>query len=281
MPKSILLAYIPVLHRGYRQWLQKHSQAETLYILGESLIAEFDHLARKDLRALPPKLIASSLSSWFLPFPVKIAEKSDLAELNKFSWQVIAPDEDEIRIVCQKYLDKQACVFESVFLRWDASRSQKKNQIAANVQISHQEFDQQMMKLASQYKKLSSDWWRQIGALIVKDQNVILAGFNRHIPNNYQPYVDGDPRGNFHKGEFIELSTALHAEAGLITEAARQGISLKGSSLYVTTFPCPNCAKLIAYSGIKELFFEEGYSMLDGESILKRQGVKIIQVQTA
>ena len=49
--------------------------------------------------------------------------------------------------------------------------------------------------------------------------------------------------------------------------------------MYVTTFPCPTCAKLIAYSGIKKLYAGGGYAVLDGELVLKAKGVKIIFVE--
>jgi dCMP deaminase len=61
--------------------------------------------------------------------------------------------------------------------------------------------------------------------------------------------------------------------------AARRGISLEGKSMYVTTFPCPACGKLVAFSGIKNIYFKDGYAMLDSEDILKSQGVGIFQVQ--
>ncbi len=71
----------------------------------------------------------------------------------------------------------------------------------------------------------------------------------------------------------------MHSEAGAIAEAARKGISLEGADLYVTTFPCPPCGKLIAYSGIKRVFYKNGYGVLDSERILKDKGVEIIKVE--
>ena len=93
------------------------------------------------------------------------------------------------------------------------------------------------------------------------------------------PYVNGDPRNNFHKGDHIEISTAIHAEAQMIAEAARKGVSLEGADMYVTVFPCPPCAKLIAFSGIKNLYCGGGYGVLDGEAVLKSKDVKIFFVE--
>lgn len=279
MPKQeIILAYFPVLHEGYRQFLNRHNDAQHLYILGPDLIAEFDHLQRKDIRALPPELIVKALQTWDLSFPVSIAQRSDLEALNDSTMQVITPQEDEIKTLVEKYLPNTHVSYDSFFLRWDASRSTKALPVHADTTLSQNEFDQKMIAAGFVETQKSSDWWRQVGALIVKDDQVILQAHNQHVPHEQTPYVNGDPRGNFHKGEHIDLSTALHAEASLIAQAAAQGISLAGSQMYVTTFPCPNCAKLIAYSGIKKLFFQDGYAMLDGESILKSNGVEIIRV---
>ena len=49
--------------------------------------------------------------------------------------------------------------------------------------------------------------------------------------------------------------------------------------MYVTVFPCPPCAKLIAYSGIKRLYCGGGYAVLDGEEVLKSNGVEIYFVE--
>lgn len=276
--QPLLLAYIPVLHQGYRQWLSQHSEAEKLLVLGPDLIAEFDHLVRKDIRALPPELIVQSLQAWRLPFPVELVSKEKLQSLNSSETNIVAPNEDEVQAIINQHLDQAYVEYETIWLRWDRSQSKNQPDITTATEISQTEFDRQLMGQAIQQAGLSSDWWRQVGAVIVKNGQVLLAGYNHHVPHPQMPYVNGDPRGNFHKGEFIELSTAVHAEAGLIASAAKQGLSLVGSSMYVTTFPCPNCAKLIAYSGITTLYFQDGYALLDGESILASHGVKLIRV---
>jgi dCMP deaminase len=137
-----------------------------------------------------------------------------------------------------------------------------------------------MIKILREEAEKSSDWWRQVGGLIVKDGSIISKTHNRHVPHEQTPYIDGDPRADFSKGVNLELSTAIHCEAFLIADAAHKGVSLLGAEMYVTTFPCPPCAKLIAYSGIKKLYYADGYGVLDGERILKNRGVDIIFVKT-
>jgi dCMP deaminase len=98
------------------------------------------------------------------------------------------------------------------------------------------------------------------------------------VPSDQIANDEGDPRGNFKAGQHLESSLALHAEASIVAQAAKSGISLEGADIYVDTFPCPPCAKQLAYSGIKTLCYRNGYAVLDGERILKSQGVKIIFV---
>ncbi len=77
-----------------------------------------------------------------------------------------------------------------------------------------------------------------------------------------------------------DLSTALHAEAGIIAAAAADGRSLRGADLYVTTFPCPSCARLIAAAGFARCYFAGPYSVLDGEQVLRAAGVELYWVDT-
>jgi len=269
-----IIAYIPVIHQGYIEFLQKN-QVDMVYVLGKSITNQFRPL-QKDIRALDPDQIVTSILALKLAPQAMVIEKQELAEL-KVS-QLIMPDETISRSIAQKYFPQLTITFDNIFLRWDEAKSTSPQLVKADEIIKTE--DLEFIKQAEQLKNKSADWWRQVGALIVKEGKVILSAFNQHLPSEQQPYIDGDPRADFHQGEQIDKSTALHAEASLIAQAARQGVSLSGSSLYLTTFPCPNCAKLIANSGIKDIYFNEGYSMVDGERVLKSSGVKIIQVKS-
>src|SRR5262249_277470 len=59
--------------------------------------------------------------------------------------------------------------------------------------------------------------------------------------------------------DVIEFGRAVHAEMAAITQAARNGISLSGSRLFCTTFPCHICARHILSSGLSEVVFIEPY----------------------
>jgi len=66
----------------------------------------------------------------------------------------------------------------------------------------------------------------------------------------------------------------IHAEQNIITNCAKEGISLKGATMYVTTSPCKTCAKLIAGSGISKVYYATEYKDLSGVKYLNDLGIK-------
>jgi len=276
---KILVAYVPVLHEGYVK-LFCESKANRLFVLGEDVVAsipELDYVSRKDsLRAISSEKIAKAINSWVIFESVSVLNLSFLG----FYFQnkdIIMPDEDVSRLVAKRYFPNHNINFKSIFLRWDKQNTTKQIDLICE-SVSASDFEKMIMGLAIKETQKSSDWWRHVGAVVIKDGNVIMTAFNRHLPTEQNPYIFGDPRAVFKKGINIDLSTSQHAEARIIAEAARRGISLEGTDLFVTDFPCPPCAKLVAYSGIKKCYFLKGYAMLDGEDILKDQNVKIIRI---
>lgn len=273
---KFVVSYVPVLHEGYLRLFKKYKDAKLL-IFGKEVIKEFTHLS-KEIREVDPSLMMRAIESLKVVKEVSVAKVSDLKKLNSKECLVVLPDEDVTREVYEKYFPDAKVKFDPIFLRWDKHKSMEDQPVKADQNISKEEFDQTVIKTLQKEAERSSDWWRRVGAAIVKEGKIILSARNKHVPSDHSPYAEGDPRNNFHKGQEIALSTALHSEAGLIAEAAKKGISLNGASMYVTTFPCPPCAKQIAFSGIKKLYYAGGYSILNQERILKSQGVKIIFV---
>jgi len=274
--KKVVVAFVPVLHEGYRRFFEKHADAEALYIFGKDLVGkEFPHL-QKEIRALEPQLMKRLIESLSIFKKVEILNSPE--ELSD-DIEIVMPDEEVSRELAEKYWQNQKRTFDAVFLRWDKHKSMEEKPVETDQKISIDEFDKQVIKDLQIEAQRSSDWWRRIASAIVKDSKVIFSAHNRHFPSEHSPYTFGDPRNNFHKGVGIELSTSIHSEAALIAEAARKGESLEGASMYVTTFPCPPCAKLIASSGIKKLYYSGGYTLLDQDKLLKDSGVEIVYVQ--
>jgi dCMP deaminase len=271
-----LVAYIPALHKGYVDFFRKY-RGSTLYILGKELVGEVPRMDR-DIRALEPEEIRQAIESWKIFANVAVLTKKTLVELQKAEEKVVMPDEDVSRHFAETYLKQKNIAFVPIFLRWDKQISTKEFEVAPDRIISTDEFDREVMGIAEAEAKKSPDWWRQIGGIIIKDGKPVLTAHNAPLPSDTFGAL-GDPRSNFDAGEHIELSKILHTEAALIANAAKRGVALEGTSLYITTFPCPVCAKSVAHAGIKQVYYARGYSLLDAENILKSFGVKITLVK--
>lgn len=274
---SVILAYVPVLHQGYWQLFSEHPEATELYLISDDVAAEFTPV-HKELRALDQALVIKALESWKRFEKISVADKNTLSQLNSKSTQILAPDEVVSTEVAKTYLPNCTLKTSSIFLRWDKKSATQASPVAITATVSTEEAAKRFMQTAITEGNTSSDWWRQVGAVAVRDGQVIAQAHNTHLPSEQQPYAEGDPRAHFHKGDNIQATTAIHAEAKLIAEAAAQGSVLKDAELFVTDFPCPVCAKSIAHAGFKKLYFVKGYSLLDGERVLKHAGVEVLQV---
>lgn len=275
--KSAIVAYVPVLHRGYLNFFAKYPEIKTLYLLDESLTHQWRSL-QKDLRALPAEQVKKLIDALQLFEKTEIVTVDTIAQLPGEFESLVMPDEEINHALAEKYFSHKEIIFDSIFLRWDRARSLSHQEVEPDVTVSASEFDQQVMSELFEFAQHSSDWWRQTASALVKDGKMLARVKNAHVPFDQQQYVDGDPRAEFGSGEHVDLSSSLHAEGALIAEAARQGIETKGCWLYATTFPCPYCAPLVALSGVTKLFYVEGYSLIHGQEVLKAKGVEIIKV---
>jgi dCMP deaminase len=270
-----VVLYVPALHRGYIDFFKKYPG--TLYILDTELVREIPRLDR-DIRALTPEEIKSFIEHSSLFSNIIVLKKENIKELLNDPKPIVMPDEDVSRQFTETYLTDKKVTFVSTFLRWDKQISTKEFEVPPDRIISTEEFDKSIIAKAFEETKKSPDWWRKIAGILVKGDEVIAIAHNHQLPSDYVVDTFGDPRSNFDAGQF-EYYKTIHAEAELIAEAARKGISLEGMRLYTTTFPCPNCARLIGVAGIKEVYYAKGYSALDAEDILRSFGVKIVMVK--
>ena len=129
------------------------------------------------------------------------------------------------------------------------------------------QFDKHYLEMAAIWAKNSYCKRRQVGALIVKDKMIISDGFN------------GTPEGFENECEDENDKTkayVLHAEANAITKVAKSGNNSLGATLYATTSPCIECAKLIIQAGIKRVVYLDDYRNDDGLKLLKRANIEVI-----
>ena len=135
--------------------------------------------------------------------------------------------------------------------------------------MNKKKLDVLMMETAKLWAKASYCKRAQVGAVIAKDERIISIGYNGTFPgedNNCEKNINGELK--------TDHSKVIHAEANAILFAAKNGIPLNGTTMYVTMSPCAECAKMIIQSGIREVVYLEEYRDLN--SIKKLEKAKII-----
>lgn len=275
-PPNVLIAYVPAPHAGYLKLFRAHA-GSILYILGSEFIRQFPSLVRH-LPGVTPEESCKMIRALDIFSDVRVFTFADIESVEGLN--ITMPDEDVSHEVAKKYFTKSLIIFDGSWrLRWDWGSVQKSRRPEGERRVSIDALNRTFMKKALDTANCSPDWWRQIGALLVREREVLLGAFNQHVPSEQSAYLYGDPRSNFEAGQCIDVSGAIHAEARLVAEAARRGISMEWCDLYVTTFPCPPCAYTCSFTGIRRLFYVDGYSLVVGAEVLESKGVEIIRVE--
>lgn len=114
-------------------------------------------------------------------------------------------------------------------------------------------WDQYFMNIAKEVAKRSTCDRRMVGAVIVRDKTILSTGYNGSIRG--LPHCD-DVGHLIEEGHCVRT---VHAEANAIVQAAMNGVSIKGGTIYTTSSPCWSCFKLIANAGIKRIVYLEKY----------------------
>ena len=134
------------------------------------------------------------------------------------------------------------------------------------------------MNVAKLTAELSHARRLKVGAVIVKDRNIISFGYNgmpAGMDNNCEDAV-----WHMHDGSST-LSTkpeVIHAEANAICKLARQGNSGQDSTMFITHAPCVECAKLIVQTGIRTVYWGQQYRDTTGLDLLHTTGIEVRSV---
>ena len=129
--------------------------------------------------------------------------------------------------------------------------------------------DRRYLRMAAIWAENSYCQRRKVGAIIVKDQMIISDGYNG-TPSGFENVCEDEAGAT--------KPYVLHAEANAITKVARSNNSSDGATLYVTSSPCMECAKLIIQAGVKRVVYNEQYRLTDGIDLLRRAGIECIQI---
>ena len=134
------------------------------------------------------------------------------------------------------------------------------------------------MEIAPLVKKRATCLRRQVGAVIVKDKNILATGYNG-APSGIMHCADrgclreqlGIPSGERH-----EICRGLHAEQNAIIQSAKHGTSIQGATLYCTNQPCGICAKMVINAGIERIVYEDGYPDELASDMIAESGITLV-----
>ena len=131
-------------------------------------------------------------------------------------------------------------------------------------------------KLDGRYLRMAHIWAensycirRKVGALVVKDKMIISDGYNG-TPSGFENVCEDENN--------LTKSYVLHAEANAITKVAASSNSSRGATIYVTSSPCIECAKLIIQAGIQRVVYKDEYRLTDGIDLLRRAGIEVEKI---
>lgn len=119
--------------------------------------------------------------------------------------------------------------------------------------------------------KLSTAKRLKVGAVIVKDDNIISYGYNG-TPKGF----DNECEYKDSNGTLITKCEVIHAEINAVSKAARSGVSTLNATLYCNISPCVECAKIIIQSGIHKVIYKEEYRSTEGIELLKKAKIKVV-----
>jgi dCMP deaminase len=103
----------------------------------------------------------------------------------------------------------------------------------------------------------------QVGCVIVKDNRLISMGYNGFLAGTEHRSIVRDGH---------EQAT-IHAEMNAVTDAAKRGVSIDGSVAYITHYPCINCYKALASSGVQKIYYRNDYR---NDPVIDELGYNII-----
>ena len=112
----------------------------------------------------------------------------------------------------------------------------------------------------------------RVGAVIVRDKAILSTGYNGSIRGLEHCDDEGHLMDDGH------CIRTVHAEANAIVQAARNGVRIDCSSIYVTASPCFSCFKLIANAGIEEVFYGHFYRDERTFEFANKAGIELIHV---
>lgn len=138
-------------------------------------------------------------------------------------------------------------------------------------------FDATFMEMCSLVSQRTTCPRRAVGAVIAKDNHVLTTGYNGAPKGFPHPIETGCIREELKipSGQYSDVCPCLHAEQNAILQAALFGVSVKDGTLYCTTQPCTQCARMVVNSGIRRVVFEQEYADMLSIGLMVTGGVEL------
>ena len=137
-------------------------------------------------------------------------------------------------------------------------------------------WDERFIRIATEVSSWSKDPGTKVGAVLIYDRRIIATGYNGFPQGILDDQVRYDKRE-------LKLAYTVHAEVNAILNAAKNGASTNGSTLYVTFSPCVSCATSVVQAGVSTVVcpcvstaperWRESFQM--GQNLLREAGIKI------
>jgi dCMP deaminase len=125
-------------------------------------------------------------------------------------------------------------------------------------------WDQYFMTITRQVAERSTCLRAKVGAVIVRDKNILATGYNGSpaglphcLDEGCLVYRSTTPSGEIEENCF----RCIHAEINAIAQAAKNGASIRDGDIYITHTPCIHCFKVLINTGIKRIFYEKPYKL--------------------
>jgi dCMP deaminase len=146
------------------------------------------------------------------------------------------------------------------------------NENLSNKRVKWNEY---FMQIALQVSTRSTCNRKHVGAVIVRDRTILSTGYNGSIRGLAHCNDQGHMMENGH------CVRTVHAEANAIAQAAKHGVNVNNSSIYITASPCWTCFKLLANSGINKIIFGEFYQDDRIFEAARLAGIKLMHLPSA
>ena len=142
-------------------------------------------------------------------------------------------------------------------------------------------WDQYFMTITRQVAERSTCTRAKVGAVIVRDKNILATGYNGSpagMPHCLDVgclvYKSTTPTGEVEDNCF----RTIHAEINAIAQAAKNGASIRDADIYITHTPCIHCLKVLVNTGIRRVFYEHEYKLHTLAELLSHTEVKLERV---